>query len=147
MSGHVALPAVTGRDDLPGTLSRAVMTDLLRRDLGFEGVTISDALDMRALAQGPGQVLDVLAAVRAGVDLLLASADPEALARIEETLVRAVDRELLDPAEVAATERRVAALRRLARIGRAGTRSVGRREPRAPGSRGRAGRAIHHVRP
>ena len=74
-------------------------------------MTISDALDMRALAQGPAQVLDVLAAVRAGVDLLLASADPEALARIEETLVRAVARELLDPAEVAATERRVAALR------------------------------------
>ncbi len=111
MSGHGALPAVSGREDLPGTLSRAVMTDLLRRDLGFEGVTISDALDMRALAQGPGQVLDVLAAVRAGVDLLLASADPEALARIEETLVRAVARELFDPAEVAATERRVAALR------------------------------------
>ncbi len=111
MSGHMALPAVTGRDDLPGTLSRSVMTDLLRRDLGFEGVTISDALDMRALAQGPAQVLDVVAAVRAGVDLLLASADPEALARIEETLVRAVARELLDPAEVAATERRVAALR------------------------------------
>jgi beta-N-acetylhexosaminidase len=88
-----------------------VMTDLLRRDLGFEGVTISDALDMRALAQGPAQVLDVLAAVRAGVDLLLASADPDALARIEEALARAVGRELLDPAEVAATERRVAALR------------------------------------
>jgi beta-N-acetylhexosaminidase len=66
---------------------------------------------MGALAQGPGQVLDVLAAVRAGVDLLLAAADPVALARIEETLVRAVERELLDPAEVAATERRVAALR------------------------------------
>jgi beta-N-acetylhexosaminidase len=111
MSGHMALPAVTGRDDLPGTLSRAVMTDLLRRDLGFEGVTISDALDMRALAQGPAQVLDVLAAVRAGVDLLLASADPEALARIEETLVRAVARDLVDRAEMAATERRVAALR------------------------------------
>jgi beta-N-acetylhexosaminidase len=66
---------------------------------------------MRALAQGPAQVLDVLAAVRAGVDLLLASADPEALARIEDTLVRAVALELLDPAGVAATERRVAALR------------------------------------
>ncbi len=111
MSGHMAVPAVTGRDDLPGTLSRAVMTDLLRRDLGFEGVTISDALDMEALAQGPAQVLDVVAAVRAGVDLLLASADPEALARIEDALVRAVSRELLDPTEMAATERRVAALR------------------------------------
>jgi beta-N-acetylhexosaminidase len=111
MSGHMALPAVSGREDLPGTLSRAVMTDLLRRDLGFEGVTISDALDMAALAQGPAQVLDVVAAVRAGVDLLLAAADPEALARIEDALVRAVSRALLDPAEMAATERRVAALR------------------------------------
>jgi beta-N-acetylhexosaminidase len=111
MSGHAAVPAITGRDDLPATLSRAVMTDLLRRDLGFDGVTISDALDMRALAQGPAQVLDVLAAVRAGIDLLLASADPEALARIEGTLVRAVALDLLDPAELAATERRVAGLR------------------------------------
>jgi beta-N-acetylhexosaminidase len=111
MSGHAAVPAVSGRDDLPATLSRAVMTDLLRRDLGFEGVTISDALDMRALAQGPAQVLDVLAAVRAGIDLLLASADPEALVRIEDTLVRAITLDLLDPAELAATERRVATLR------------------------------------
>ena len=111
MSAHAAVPAVTGRDDQPATLSRAVMTDLLRRDLGFEGVTISDALDMQALAQGPAQADDVLAAVRAGVDLLLASADAEALARIEDALVRAVSLDLLDRAELAATERRVAALR------------------------------------
>jgi beta-N-acetylhexosaminidase len=111
MSGHFALPAVSGRDDLPTTLSRAVMTDLLRRDLGFEGVTISDALDMRALAQGPDQAVDVVAAIRAGVDLLLASADPEALGRIEHTLVRAAHRELFDRDEMAATERRLAALR------------------------------------
>jgi beta-N-acetylhexosaminidase len=96
---------------LPTTLSRAVMTDLLRRDLGFEGVTISDALDMRALAQGPDQVVDVVAAIRAGVDLLLASADPEALERIEHTLIRAADRELFDAEEVAATERRLDSLR------------------------------------
>ena len=46
MSAHIALPAVSGRDDLPSTLSRAVMTDLLRGDLGFDGVSITDALDM-----------------------------------------------------------------------------------------------------
>jgi beta-N-acetylhexosaminidase len=112
MSGHFALPAVSGRDDLPTTLSRAVMTDLLRQGLGFEGVTISDALDMRALAQGPDQAVDVVAAIRAGVDLLLASADPEVLDRIERTLVRAAERELFDSNELAATERRLVALRR-----------------------------------
>jgi beta-N-acetylhexosaminidase len=111
MSGHAALPAVSGRDDLPSTLSRAVMTDLLRDELGFGGVTISDALDMRALAQGPEQAADVVAAIQAGVDLLLASADPEALARIEATLVAAAGRQLFDADELAAADRRIAELR------------------------------------
>ena len=59
-----ACPRLTGEPDLPSTLSRRVMRDLLRDELGFEGVSITDALDMRALAQGPNQVLDVLAALR-----------------------------------------------------------------------------------
>jgi beta-N-acetylhexosaminidase len=111
MSAHVTLPEVTGRADLPSTLSRAVMTDLLRHDLGFDGVTISDALDMAGVGSGPDGVPDVATAIRAGVDLLLAGADPEALERIERALVEAADRALLDPTEVAATERRLAALR------------------------------------
>jgi beta-N-acetylhexosaminidase len=111
MSGHFALPAVTGRDDLPATLAQAVMTDLLRRDLGFEGVTISDALDMRGLDQGPDRVPDVVAAVRAGVDLLLTAADPEALVGIERALVDAAGRGVFEADELAATERRLATLR------------------------------------
>jgi beta-N-acetylhexosaminidase len=64
------------------------MTDLLRGDLGFDGLTISDALDMGAItgaAYGAGAdagVPDVVAAINAGIDLL-ASADAEALERIE----------------------------------------------------------------
>ncbi len=107
MSAHVTLPAVTGRDDLPGTLSRAVMTDLLRRDLGFEGVSISDALDMAGVGVGRDGVPDVVTAVQAGVDLLLTAADPGARERIERVLATGT----FDPAEVAATERRLAALR------------------------------------
>ena len=147
MSGHAAVPAVTGRDDLPATLSRAVMTDLLRGELGFEGVTISDALDMAALAQGPAQVLDVLAAVRAGVDLLLASADPVALARIEDTLVRAV------AARVAGTGRggrhgtSCGRAPGVARLGRAGAGPRGRRQRRAPGARRGAGGPLDHAGP
>jgi beta-N-acetylhexosaminidase len=111
MSGHLVLPAVTGRDDLPATLSRRAMTGLLRGDLRFDGVLISDALDMAALAQGPAQVLDVVAAVRAGIDLLLASFDAAALERIEDALVRALHRELFDPGEVAASAARIRGLR------------------------------------
>ncbi len=123
MSGHVALPAVTGRDDLPATLSPVVMGRLLRRDLGFRGVTLTDALDMAALAQGDGQVVDVIAAIRAGVDLLLCSPDRAARERIEDGLRRAAARDLFDPAGLARSAGRVERLRR--RLGPSG--ALGRR--------------------
>ena len=77
---------------LPSTLSPAVMDDVLRRDLGFEGVTISDALDMRAIAQGAGQAVEVIAAIRAGVDVLLCSPYPRSRRRVEATLEAAAAR-------------------------------------------------------
>lgn len=111
MSAHVALPAVSGRADVPSTLSRAVMTDLLRADLGFDGVSITDALDMAGVGGGGDDVPDVAAAIRAGVDLLLTAADPDARERIERALIDAADRLLFDAAELQASERRVATLR------------------------------------
>ncbi|HET8586616.1 MAG TPA: glycoside hydrolase family 3 N-terminal domain-containing protein, partial [Candidatus Limnocylindria bacterium] len=111
MSGHFAVPALDGADDLPATLSPAVWR-LLRHELGFDGVTITDALDMRALAQGPAQVLDVLAALRAGADLLLCAPDREAIQRIEDGLVHAATRRLVDPTALASATARITALRR-----------------------------------
>jgi beta-N-acetylhexosaminidase len=111
MSGHIGLPAVTGRDDLPATLSREVMTGLLRDHLGFDGVSITDALDMAGVGLGPNGVPDVIAALRAGVDLLLTAADPVARERIEATLADAVARGALDAETSTASERRLAALR------------------------------------
>ena len=75
MSGHVALPAVTGDRALPATVSRLVMHELLRNQLGFTGVSITDAMDMKAVAQGVGGVVDSIVALRAGVDLLLMTPD------------------------------------------------------------------------
>jgi beta-N-acetylhexosaminidase len=111
MSAHLAVPALTGSDDIPATLSPDVMTRLLRDELGFDGVSITDALDMAALAQGPEQVVDVLAAIRAGVDLLLTAPDEEARWRIERGLVHAAARGLVDDAGSRAALDRVASLR------------------------------------
>ena len=111
MSAHVGLPAVTERADLPATLSRAVMTGLLRGRLGFDGLAISDALDMRALAQGPEQALDVVAALRAGIDLLLCAPDPAARERIEASVRHAAARGLLDRPSLAASAARLARVR------------------------------------
>ncbi len=113
MSAHVAVPALTGRVDLPASLSREVMTGLLRDELAFTGVAITDALDMHALQQDPaGQVLDAIAAVRAGVDLLLAAPEPLAVARVRDGLRSALRRELLDPDALAVSAGRIDALRR-----------------------------------
>ena len=72
MTGHFALPGQD--DDLPTSLSAAVLRDLLRGQLRFDGVTVTDALDMRALAQGSAQIVDAVAALRAGEDVLLGTA-------------------------------------------------------------------------
>ena len=111
MSAHVALPAVTGDRMLPATLSRAVMHSLLRRDLGFGGVSITDAMDMKALAQGPGQLIDSIAALRAGVDLLLLTPDRAAQRRLETGLRQALRRRLISVTSIAESQRRVLALR------------------------------------
>jgi beta-N-acetylhexosaminidase len=111
MSAHLALPALTGDPGLPSTLAPAVMDTLLRGQLGFSGVSITDALDMGAIAQGANQVLDVLAALRAGVDLLLSAPDPEARERMEAGLRHAVARGFVDWATARASADRVRDLR------------------------------------
>jgi beta-N-acetylhexosaminidase len=112
MSGHFALPALTGEADLPATLARPVMTRLLREDLRFDGVSITDALDMQALGQGGAQIVDAICALGAGVDLLLATPDPAKLERLAGGLSQAVRRGLLDVAAVRRSAERLGALRR-----------------------------------
>jgi len=94
MTGHFALPDQDG--DLPTSLSSTVLRDLLRAELHFDGVTVTDALDMRALAQGSAQIVDAIVALRAGEDVLLATADEAALERLEEGLAQAERRGLID---------------------------------------------------
>jgi beta-N-acetylhexosaminidase len=109
MSGHFAIPALSGSRSLPATLSRRVMGEVLRAELGFEGVTISDALDMQALPQDATQAVDIVAALGA-VDLLLATPRRPAQRRIESAIRRAAIVGLVDPVAAAAASKRVRAL-------------------------------------
>jgi beta-N-acetylhexosaminidase len=112
MSGHVALPAITGDRDLPATVSRLVMDDLLRRQLGFRGVSITDAMDMKAVAQGSAGVVDSIVALRAGVDLLLLTPDRAAQRLLEVGLRQAALRGLLPAGHIRASRARILRLRR-----------------------------------
>jgi beta-N-acetylhexosaminidase len=111
MVGHYDLPRVTGRPGLPTSLSEAVVGGLLRRDLGYDGVVITDALDMRALPQDEQQGIDALAALRAGADLLLCTPDPPTIERIRAGLARAEDRAMIGADELERSEARIGALR------------------------------------
>ena len=66
LTAHVAVPAV---DAAPASMSATWMA-MLRDDLGFDGVVISDALDMHAIARGVGRGQGAVRALQAGVDML-----------------------------------------------------------------------------
>ena len=59
--------------DAPATLSKPILTDLLRKEMGYQGVVITDALDMEGVRQMFGDVRVAVEAVKAGVDILLMS--------------------------------------------------------------------------
>ena len=88
MTAHVAAPCVTDERPDPATLSPRIMTEILRDSLGFDGLVVTDALRMGAIANGWGAGESAVLAFLAGSDLLLIPADPRAAV---EAMVAAVD--------------------------------------------------------
>lgn len=76
MIGHMAAPALTG-DSEPSIFSKALVTDILRDRMGFEGVVITDALNMKAISEYYGADEAAIMAVLAGCDMLLMPEDYE----------------------------------------------------------------------
>lgn len=111
MTGHFAIPALTGTTANPATVARAVMHEFTRGEVGFRGVTITDALDMGAITQGEGQIIDIIAAVRAGVDLMLLTTDEGVQERVYNGLCLARTRELIDDSHLVASVGRILALK------------------------------------
>ncbi|MEU7883511.1 glycoside hydrolase family 3 protein [Microbispora bryophytorum] len=90
MCGHLLVPAV---DALPATLSRAVLTGLLREELGFDGLVVTDAIEMRAVAalHEPGEI--AVRALAAGADAIcvgVSSARGESVYALRDAITGAV---------------------------------------------------------
>ena len=77
MSAHIVVPALDPTPELPVTLSRTVMTDLIRSTLGFQGIIVTDDLEMGAL-KNVGEAAAGLRAIQAGADYLLFRFDESA---------------------------------------------------------------------
>ena len=77
MSAHIAVPALDA-PNLPATLSPKILTGILRDELGFKGIIVTDALEMGGIAQGFSVGDASVRALEAGADVLLMPPDPEA---------------------------------------------------------------------
>ncbi len=107
--------------DRPATLSRAVLTGLLRGQLGFQGVILSDDMEMKAISAQFGLETSLVAAVEAGVDLLCfgnnLNYDPAIASRAAGILAHAVTSGRLPEARIDESYQRILALKRQAGSG------------------------------
>jgi beta-N-acetylhexosaminidase len=111
MSAHLSLPAVSGRYDVPSTLSPAILKGLLRNELGYKGVIVTDAMDMKAIQQGERLGEDAVRAALAGCDLLLLTTNPVDHRRVYQHLLQAVQNGSIDPSELFESAQRVHVLK------------------------------------
>lgn len=77
MTAHLSVPAL-GTGDLPATLSPMILTQLLRIDLGFKGLVVTDAMEMGGIAKGFAVGDAAVRAIEAGADVILMPSDPVA---------------------------------------------------------------------
>ena len=78
MIGHINLPNVAGAEDVPASLSGTIISDLLRDQMGFEGLIITDAMSMGAITAHYRSDEAARLAIQAGVDLILMPYDMDA---------------------------------------------------------------------
>lgn len=77
MSSHLYLPALDPTPDLPATLSAPILTELLRKKLGFKGLIVTDAMDMGGITTLYSPQEAALKAIQAGADMILKSPNSE----------------------------------------------------------------------
>jgi beta-N-acetylhexosaminidase len=119
MTAHLVVSGVQGTDGLPATLDSVFMTTLLREEMGFEGLLLTDALNMGALAGRYDTGELAVLALEAGNDVLLMPTD---ITEAIEAVVTAVEMGRIDPSQIKASVRRILEIK--ARVGLHRTRIV-----------------------
>jgi beta-N-acetylhexosaminidase len=112
MTAHVVFPEI---DTVPATISRRFLAGLLREELGFDGVIITDALEMAAIGDSEASAEGAVAALAAGADLLCLPGEWAAQRQARDTLASAVRRGVVPRARVEESAARVRALAAWAR--------------------------------
>ena len=87
MTAHIAVPEITG-ETIPATVSKPMLTDLLRSDLGFEGIVFTDAMDMAAVNRLFPRGEAAVRAVLAGADVIVM---PRDVKQAIDAIIEAID--------------------------------------------------------
>lgn len=103
MVGHISYPNITGNDE-PASLSEYMITDLLRNELSYDGIVITDAMNMGAISQNYGSGEATLKAVRAGADIIL---EPSDFQESYQELLEAVQRNEISEERIDESVRRI----------------------------------------
>lgn len=104
MTAHLHLPALDPTPGVPATLSPPIITDLLRKELGFQGLIVTDAMDMGGIANLYSPEEAALKAVQAGVDMVLLPPGPDG---VIESLIQAVRAGEVSESRVDASVKRI----------------------------------------
>ncbi len=104
MSAHLRLPTLDSTPGVPATLSRPILTDVLRGRLGFRGLIVSDALEMGGITRLYSSAEAAVMAVQAGVDMLLLPPETE---EVIQALIRAVETGRIRSSRINSAVRRI----------------------------------------
>ncbi|WP_432081238.1 glycoside hydrolase family 3 protein [Streptomyces sp. WAC 04229] len=126
MSAHILAPALD--PDRPATLSRRILTDLLRGELGYDGLIVTDGIEMRAISGTYGIERGSALAIAAGADAICVGGglcDEDTVRRLSDALVDAVRSGELPEERLADAADRVRALSRWTAANRPDARTAG----------------------
>ncbi|MCK9548303.1 MAG: beta-N-acetylhexosaminidase [Sphaerochaeta sp.] len=106
MSSHILFPALE-KDAVPATMSRAIITGLLKEEMGFKGLVFTDCLEMDAIARHYGTVEGAVAALAAGIDLACISHHVEIGVAAVEAIEAAIEEGRIDLDELKASTAKI----------------------------------------
>jgi beta-N-acetylhexosaminidase len=109
MTAHIVFDALDA--EVPATISPKIIEQLARRRMGFDGVIVTDDMEMKAIASHFGIEDAAVAAILAGVDLVMICHSPDLQNRAIERVADAMDRGIIPPSRVAESKRRMDRLR------------------------------------
>ena len=108
MTAHIGAPKVTG-SDIPATMSSLILQDKLRKELGYQNIIITDAMEMGAITQQYTSAEAAVGSIKAGVDIVLG---PQNFIEAFDAVVKAVEDGTLTEQRIDESVRRILKLKK-----------------------------------